>query len=274
MMIAMEREIEPAELRGAACDLARLGAAVAEQHFGHVTTRRKADDSPVTDADHAVQEAILSSLARRYPSHAILVEEVVARPDRHAFLAGARYCWVVDPIDGTRNYGRGSRLFATSVAVLLDGRPVAGAIHDAASQQIYSASIGDGAFLDDLPLRRTERPIGPDTTIALSSFRFRRIPEAARRWQDEFLFRNVGAICLHLAWTAAGVTDAAYALECKLWDVAAGALLIEQAGAPVTDPAGAPLWPIDLAAYRGNDVPILGGAPQLHARLLADLRKG
>jgi myo-inositol-1(or 4)-monophosphatase len=267
-------EIDLIELHGAACDLARLGGRKALEFIGRVSMSRKADDTPVTQADHAVQEAVLASLAARYPAHGIVVEELVARPERHGALATTEYCWVVDPIDGTRNFGRGANLYSTSVAVLRSGRPVAGAIYDATSGQVFSASLGGGAFRDEQRLQLFDRPIDYNTSLALGSLRRRSIPPTVRGWMKEYLHRNLGSLCLHLVWVAAGWMDGAYAVECKLWDIAAGSLLIQEAGGVVTSPTGQPLWPMDLAAYRGEDIPILAGTPVLHARLLNSLPGG
>lgn len=261
------------ELRQTAIDLARLGAATALRHFGNATFVRKDDQTPVTAADHAAQEAILDELARRYPSHSILVEEEVAHPQRHAPIRQSEYCWVVDPLDGTRNFARGVRVFATSVAVMFAGRPVVGAIYDATSGTVYSASVDEGAFRDEASLRLAPWPADADTTIAISSFRRRPIPRAVRDWMDRYLFRNHGSIALHLAWVAAGLVDAAYALECKLWDVAAGALIIEHAGGVVTDHEGRSLWPMNLASYGGEDVATLAGTRTMHGHLLTTLRQ-
>lgn len=257
--------------RKTAVELAALGGRIASGFLGKVGVRRKQDDTPVTEADLAVQDAILDELARRFPEHGILVEERVESPQRHADLGKSDYCWVVDPIDGTRNFSRGIGVYATSVALLERGVPVAGAIHDATVRTVYSAARGGGAFRGDALLPAIDRPPGSDSTVALSSFRHRRMPEAVRRWLDEYLLRSLGSLCLHLVWVAAGQVDAAYALECKPWDIAAAALIIEETGGVITDHAGRSLWPLDVASYDGGDMPILAGSPQMHARLLASL---
>ncbi len=259
------------EFRAAACDLARLGARRAEDLLGKVKMTRKPDDTPVTEADHAVQEAILGELAQRYPTHAALVEETVTRPDRHALVAHSEYCWVVDPIDGTRNFGRGAPIYCTSVAVLHRGKPVAGAIHDAVVRQTYSAALGEGAFRENRRITLSDRPIDYNATLAIGSFRRRPIPPIVRAWMDCYLVRNLGSICLHLLWVAAGYVDAAYALECKLWDIAAGSLLVQEAGGLASNHIGRPLWPKDLQTYQGEDIPILAGTPRMHGKLLDTL---
>ncbi len=258
-------------LRTFARDLARSAGTIAKSYAGRMIVERKHDDSPVTDADHAVQAAIFDAIARTYPDHAVIGEETIRRPERHAKACDARYCWVVDPIDGTRNFARGAPLYATSIAVMDCGETIAGAIHEAVSGCVYSAGRKMGAFRDNDAIRVADRPFDTDTTVLVSSFRKRTMPNFVRAWMDAYNFRNVGSICLHLAWTAAGIAEGSYASECRLWDIAAGALLIREAGGVVTRGDGGPLWPIDVGAYDGGDVPILCGTPAMHARLLESL---
>lgn len=254
--------------RATAVELARLGGTFARARQVGAVVRRKGDQSPVTDIDHAAQALILDELARRHPDHAVLVEEHVANPGRHAPRDRARFCWVVDPIDGTRNFSRGSPLFATAVAVLCEGVPVAGAIYDGASGAVYSASQSGGASRDHAPLELPDRPIGPDTSVAFSSFRLHPVPRGIRALFDEILFRNIGSACLHQAWVAAGQVDAVYSPDTKVWDVAAGALLIAEAGGQVTDASGAPRWPWDVTQADDTLCSLLAGAPRAHAHVL------
>src|SRR5262245_26808622 len=95
------------QLRRFAIELATEGGEHAIRMLGSAVSQRKSDQSPVTDADHAVQALILDRIARKFPKHAVFVEEHVADRGRHAVLEDARHCWAVDPIDGTRNFTRG-----------------------------------------------------------------------------------------------------------------------------------------------------------------------
>ncbi len=261
------------KLHEMACELAKVGAAAARLHFGRTCARRKADDSPVTEADHAAQAAILHVLASKRPQDAVITEEAIAEPCRHSSTTTADYCWVVDPVDGTRNFDRGLPAWCTAVALLSGGRPIVGAIYDNLTDRIYSAIAGVGAWRDREPLRLKERPLDADITIAIASGRRRGLPPVVRDWMGKYLYRNVGSLCLHLAWTAAGLVDAAFAWECKLWDIAAGAVLIEEAGGIVSDHRGNGLWPVNPAAYKGEDLPILAGQRELHALLAATIRQ-
>jgi myo-inositol-1(or 4)-monophosphatase len=254
-----------------ACELARLAAETVRPMLGQVRHDRKLDDSPVTPADHLAQATILAELSRRYPDHAILVEEVVQNPELHAHFSRSDYCWVVDPIDGTRNFCRGVNMYAVSIGVLHRGVPVAAAVYDATRDGVFSAVLGGGAFLDGQPLHLVDRAVSSDTTIALSSFRRRPVTPAVKAWMDKYLFRNVGAVALQLSWVAAGLIDATYSHECKLWDVVAAALIISESGGVVTRPDGGPMWPMEPTDYTGEDVPVLAGTPTMHRELLNSL---
>ena len=182
------------ELRRIACTLARLGHDTARRFFGEAVTSRKADDTPVTQADLAAQAAILDVLAARFPAHAVLAEEELVHPQRHAAIGSADLCWVIDPLDGTRNFSRGVGVYATSVAVMDGSGPVAGAVFDATTGRVYSAARGEGAFLDERPLVLQDRAVDSDSVVMLSSFRRRAIPAAVRAWMDEYLYRNQGSL--------------------------------------------------------------------------------
>lgn len=267
----MSTDVAPEPLVDACRRYAQLGATTATRFFGSARTTRKADDTPVTQADHAAQAAILDAIAAEFPGHAVLTEEDVVQPARHAPIRNDGWCWVIDPIDGTRNFARGIALYAASVAVMRQGRPVAGAIYDAAFNRTFSAAAGRGAFLNGRPLTPEEHAGGPDATIMVSSFRRAPMPPTMYRWMDEYLFRNLGSLCLHLAWVAGGFAEAACSMECKLWDLAAGILIAEESGATATTTRGDPIWPIDVETYDGGDIPILVGRREMHARLLRAL---
>lgn len=254
--------------RGLAQEAGRIAAA----RIGRVSVERKDDNSPVTDADHEVQAAIFDAIGRAYPDHSVIGEESLRHPERHATHESADYCWVVDPIDGTRNYARGISIYAASIAVLHEGEPVAGAIFDATSGHVFSAAQGGGAECNGRPLQMTADAGDVDVTVLVSSFRRQPVPQVVRNWMDTYLFRNYGSLCLHLAWVAAGLADAAFAAECRLWDIAAGALLVSEAGGAVTSDDGGAVWPVDVESYDGGEVPILAGAPPVHGRLLDSLR--
>ena len=109
-----------------ATELAVAAASISLARFGKAVAQRKADDSVVTDTDYAIQAHIVERIGEAYPGHAILAEETPRRECDHGDPASARYVWVIDPLDATRNYASGLACFATSIAVLDNAAPVVG----------------------------------------------------------------------------------------------------------------------------------------------------
>ena len=159
--------------------------------------------------------------------------------------------WVVDPLDGTANFLHGFPVVGVSVALVEAGRPVAGAVHaPLLGGETFTAVRGGGAFRDGRPIRVADRPAA--SAICHTGFPFKikhRLDEYRRVFEGAFLaledLRRAGAASLDLAWTAAGVFDGFFEIGLGSWDVAAGALLVTEAGGVVTDWAGddRPGWP-------------------------------
>lgn len=243
--------------------LERRDSAVAE---------RKADASLVTDADHAVQAFLMDRIAERFPHDAVLSEETQASPDRHAPLTTAPRCWVIDPIDGTRSYARGFPGFCVTIALLEAGSPVIGIVYSPLTQQLYSATAGGGAWLGQRRLHVTHEPLNRDTVLAIPSSRRAPMPRPVHDWIDRFVVRNLGSTAMHLALVAAGAVDAVFADECKLWDIAAGHLLVTEASGQLINLVGVPYFPIDVAAYARTDTPFIAAQADVARTLLAEYR--
>jgi myo-inositol-1(or 4)-monophosphatase len=174
--------------------------------------------------------------------------------------------WLVDPLDGTANFVHGFDAVGVSIGLIEDGVPVVGVVHAPLLQRIYSGALGGGAFCDGRPLRVSTRP--PHQGMVATGFPFRHkelLPRyepafatALRRFED---LRRPGAASLDLCWTAQGVFDGYFELNLGPWGVAAGALLVREAGGVVTD------WEGDDRAWlrSGN---ILAAPPGVHAELL------
>jgi len=233
-------------------------------------TSRKEDRTPVTDADFAVQAMLLDAIAEAFPDDAVIAEERLDRPGRHAPLASARRCWVIDPIDGTRNYAHGFPLFTVSVALIEAGVPVVGVVYEPSSDAMYSAGLGGGAWCGDRRLRVTDGPLEPDKFLALPSGREEPLPEAVHRWIDRMVCRATGSTALNLALVAAGAVDAAFSFRCSVWDLAGGALLVTEAGGQVVSPAGRPWFPMDLSTQAGQRTPFFAAGPATLAELLTE----
>ena len=226
---------------------------IRETEVSGVRTKGRAADY-VTRVDRLAEEAIRAILA---PWGVPVVGEELGGQE------AGRY-WLVDPVDGTVNLMHGFPAVGVSVCLVEDGRPAAGAVHGPFLDTTWSAARGEGADRDGRPIRVSGR--SPDEGVLGTGFPFRypeRLAEyrkvfdpALERFED---LRRPGAVALDLAWTAEGVFDGFFELALSPWDVAAGALLIEEAGGVVTDWSGGP-------GYLSGD--ILAGPPQVHLELV------
>lgn len=262
------------QIRTRVIEWARQVGALARERMGNVVTSQKADRSLVTDVDHAVQDMLLDRIAREFPADAAITEETQQSPNRHASVAAAKRCWIIDPIDGTRNYARGVPIFTTAIALMEAGSPVVGVIHNPMTGSMYSASLGGGTWMDGARVRAADDPMPGGTLIAVPSARRGPLPEVLHRWMDRMVLRNTGSTALHLALVGCGAVDAAYSDDCRLWDVAAGAIIVTEGGAVFTSPQGRPQFPMDLSVYKDQDVAFIAAGPKLAAQMLADYQAG
>jgi myo-inositol-1(or 4)-monophosphatase len=235
-----------------------------------IDVQRKPDDSVVTRTDHALQSHMVTEIQRSFPGHAIVAEETrvdTARLDPRA----SRFVWVIDPLDGTRNYAVGFPCFATSIAVLEQGRPLVGVVREHNTGRTYAAIAGRGATVDGGPLVRRESPVSHDHLVGISSTKD---DVTVRTLQalvptKGLILRNLGSAAMHLALVADGGLRAAFGVKAKIWDLAAGAVLVSETGGVLTDLDGQPITPFDLSAEPDRDLPFLCGCPAIHARVLS-----
>jgi myo-inositol-1(or 4)-monophosphatase len=269
----MASMIEPDHLAAVAVDAARAGGAVLRRLFGAdaLDVRRKGENDFVTRADHESEEAVVGVIRDSFPEHAILAEESGAfgGPTRGA----AAVEWIIDPLDGTTNFLQGLPVWCVSVACrrCVAGEPagggelLAGAVYEPLGDRMFSASRGGGATLDGRPLRVSGRP-GLDGAFLSTGYPFRAhaaLDLYLRAFREVFhsarAIRRCGAAALDLAFTAAGVYDGFFEFRLSPWDVAAGVLLIREAGGTVTDLDGG-----ELFLTRGN---LVAGAPGVQREL-------
>jgi myo-inositol-1(or 4)-monophosphatase len=222
--------------------------------------REKGPSDLVTEADLASQEVIREIVLGAYPDHGFLGEEGVSEP-----LPGA-FRWIVDPLDGTTNYAHRLPQFCVSVALENAGRVLAGTIFDPISGECFTAVAEQGARLNG-------REIRTSTSSALAAVSFpSRVARGSPLLADfiEVLhqsqaIRRMGSSALNLAYLAAGRLDAYWATDTKTWDVAAGWLLVQEAGGVVTGLGGGPC---DLERPHF----VAAGTPELHGQMLDTLK--
>jgi myo-inositol-1(or 4)-monophosphatase len=196
----------------------------------------------VTEADVAVENMFRTLIAGRFPDHTILAEEF----GEDAATRGASHCWVFDPIDGTNNYAHGLPIFCASLALEIDGRGEIGAIYDPTRRELFVAERGGGAFLNGRPLHVSNAPTLVESML-VTGFPYdihKRIPEIVGLF-GEFVgkaraVRRLGSAALDLCYIAAGRMDGFWEQDLKPWDIAAGTIIVEEAGGRVTDFAGEP----------------------------------
>jgi len=251
--------------------LARQAAGITKSLSGRTTTTRKPDDSPVTEADHRIQQLILDAIREHYPDHAFIGEEHLDNPKAMPQPGEVEYCWIVDPLDGTRNFTRQFPITATSIALLRAKQPVVAVVYEHQSGWCCSAVEGEGTLCNGSPTRAAALQRERDILIAVPSGRHQPVLPLIRSWTNRYVLRNVGSTALHLAYVAAGAVDAAVCYECKLWDVAAGTLLVEQAGGRCTDLSGTHPLDLDPAGNVGRDLPFFASSLSAFDRLIADI---
>jgi myo-inositol-1(or 4)-monophosphatase len=197
----------------------------------------------VTEVDLECERMCRALIAERFPDHDILAEELGSGP---AERATARHRWVFDPLDGTTNYAHGLPVFCASLGLEIDGRPEVGAVYDPTRQELFTAERGQGAFLNGSRLHISETP---DVLNALLVTGF---PYDLHKHADDLLglfgaflrraqaVRRLGSAALDLCYVAAGRFDGFWERHLKPWDVAAGVLIVEEAGGRVSGMDGAP----------------------------------
>jgi myo-inositol-1(or 4)-monophosphatase len=249
-----------------ALTLAQLGGRQAAAARG-VRAAWKGPGDRVTDVDVAIQSRLVERIRTRFPADAIVAEEGLAvEPGAHEFV------WVVDPLDGTNNFALGVPCFAVSIGVLRLGLPYAGVVHDPNTGFIGWAARGQGAGAGDRALALAGRPLTAASNVAPRVPLDPGLAPAVTGWLRRYKLRGFGSVALHLAYAALGALDVVLDHKATLWDVAAGAAILLEAGGVLTDPLGQPLFPPAPAAYRGAPMPFLAGNPVAHAEALADCR--
>lgn len=220
-------------------DLNAVAELVREAARAHILPRiadtaaqRKADGSLVTAADHAVQDALARALRARWPEAALLGEEMPAHEQAGLIQLRDAALWCLDPLDGTSNFAAGLPFYATSLALIVGGEVVLGVVYEPLRDECFAAARGAGAWLNGAPLGRV-RPRG-SLRGGIGLVDFKRLPrELAQRLAGAAPYasqRSLGAVALDWCYVAAGRAHVYLHGKQKLWDYAAGELILREAG--------------------------------------------
>ncbi|MGE5652587.1 inositol monophosphatase family protein [Noviherbaspirillum sp. UKPF54] len=248
---------------------ARRAAAVinrASFDIDRVKVTEKGHNDFVTEVDKAAELAIIEVLKTAYPDHAILAEESGASANLHDENENV---WIIDPIDGTTNFIHGFPQYCVSIALQQRGQITQAVVYDPTRNDLFTASKGAGAYLNEKRIRVSRRDRMADALIG-TGFPFRGTDHL-----DEYMkmfrimtercagLRRPGAAALDLAYVAAGRLDGFFEKGLQPWDVAAGSLLITEAGGIVGNFSGESDY-----LYKGD---VIAGTPKIFAQMIAQL---
>lgn len=198
------------------------------------TVTEKLANDFVTEIDQKAELIIIQTIQKSYPHHAILAEE-------HGLIDGAEYTWVIDPLDGTANFIHKIPHFAIAIAIQKDGITEHGVIYDPVRDELFTASRGSGAMLNNYRIR-VSRQTKMQYALLATGFPFRHrsrletyLQTLNTIYKDVSDIRRCGTASLDCAYVAAGRFDGYWEMSLKSWDIAAGALMIQEAGGFVTD---------------------------------------
>jgi len=236
-------DVEVARVRALAERLARAAGAVQRDRYETelVVRTKSASIDLVTEVDHACEALIVGALRRDRPGDAILAEEG-GGDDR----PGAEWRWVIDPLDGTMNYAHGYPRFCVSIGVQRGGLPCVGVVYDPLLDELFAATRGEGATCNGRALRVSdERELGRALLATGFAYDVHKSPQDNLDHFASFVkrvrgLRRDGSAALDLCYVAAGRFDGFWELKLHPWDVAAGNLIVEEAGGRTSDLSGRP----------------------------------
>jgi myo-inositol-1(or 4)-monophosphatase len=219
----------------------RAGAIIERAALGGVPleVRSKRANDFVTQVDRAAEQAVIELVRKSYPAHTIVAEESGRLPG-----SDEETCWIIDPLDGTTNFIHGFPQYCVSIAVQQAGKIAHAVVYDPSKNELFTASRGRGAFLDDRRIRISRCRRLEDALVG-TGFPFRELSrldvylrQLGRMMGSSAGVRRAGAAALDLAYVAAGRLDAFWEMGLSSWDMAAGALLVQEAGGLVSDFSG------------------------------------
>ena len=252
-----------------AVEAAREAGALLKLHSGKaqsIERKEGQETNLVTEIDRRSEEMIIGRIRRKYPHHDFLAEESGGK-ERHS-----EYCWIIDPLDGTTNFTHGLPVFCVSIGLERNGEIVAGVVYDPNHDELFTAEKGKGATLNRKRIRVSSTSRLIDSLLVTGfPYTLRDDPEEIIRHFNNFLLeaqalRRLGSAALDLAYVAGGRFDGFWESSLNPWDMAAGVLLVQEAGGKFTDFEGNPSTVHKKAVLTSNGV--------IHDQMIEVLRKG
>lgn len=253
---------------------ARLGGQRAMEEIDYTKSSLKSATELVTQADARCQKIIIDRIKETYPDHGFIAEEgdggkLFKQPPRGEDLLW----WVIDPIDGTNNFAHRMLLFTVSIGIMYEGEPIVGVIFEPATDSMFTAVVGGEAQLNGRRITASEESIDKFASVGLDSHFESGVPAWTCELMQQTRFRNLGSTALQLAYVAKGSMIATIANTPKLWDVAAGLVIAEAAGAVLTDWQGQRILPIDMDEYEGQEFQIVAASEKVHPQIVEMLKR-
>lgn len=251
-----------------AVQAAKAAGRIHRQHYGHVRHIRfksKNKLNLVTEVDHQCEKAVLSLLKKRFPTHGLWGEESGQDASRSEFT------WLVDPLDGTTNYAHAYPFFCCSISLVQNGKPIVGVIYDALRDECFTAEKGKGAFLNGQKLAVSKtRSLGESLLCTGFAYAVRETHYNLDNFRRFVLkaqgVRRDGSAAMNLAYVAAGRFDGFWERGIQAWDMAAGVLMVTEAGGKVTDISGKPFDLMGENALASNG--------RIHGQIFKILKSG
>jgi myo-inositol-1(or 4)-monophosphatase len=256
-------EIDPAYLATAVEAVIRAGDIQMSRVGEQMRIEKKGTIDLVTETDREIEREFRAMIAGRFPGHEVLGEEFSPASDRDRV---PEFCWVFDPIDGTTNFAHGLPIFSASLALEIHGEAVVAAVYDPNRRELFTAERGAGAWLNGKPMRVSSAEILIDALLCTGfPYTVQQKPEELVGLFSHFLglsraVRRLGSAAIDLCYVAAGRLDGFWEMHLGPWDIAGGALIVQEAGGRVTSTDGTP-----YASRRGN---ILATNGRLHDQMV------
>ena len=227
----------------------------------------------VTETDARCQQIIINRIKETYPDHGFIAEEggkekIFKQPPRGA----EPVWWVIDPLDGTNNFAHRMLFFTVSIAVMYEGEAIVGVIFEPATESMFTAVKGREAQLNGRRITAGKEKMDEFSSVGLDSHFDDEVPGWACEIMLRTRFRNLGSTALQFAYVAKGSLIATIASNPKLWDIAAGAVIVETAGAVVSDCQGGKIFPVNLDSYEGQELRVIAANKKVHAEMLRLLK--